>query len=489
MAQTLLKPQRYRGFILTAAGLTKLQTQMTQLETQTKLRQNSRTIAERVQLNDPNGIHPITVRKILHQQGGVDKRSIRCVFAALDLELQPGDYAHASLVPQIAPAIEESPLPSSSRCHWGEAIDISHFYGRADELAYLQQRLVDDRCRLIVLGGMVGLGKTALAVKLAKTVESLFDGVVWRSLRHTPTPKDEFREILALLPSDLRTTKPTVGHLTSALLTTLQHHRCLLVLDQLESLLQSRAIAGRYTEGYEAYGDLLRLVAEVPHQSCLIVTTREFPKDLKLLKNPQVCILQLAGLTPPDSHHLFTALHSLEATEVEWHGLNDYYAGNPRLLKMVVSRIEDYFGGSVADYLQNLANERLWFSDLEDLLAQQLDRLSLAEKVILRQLASQRQWCSLAQIRGDETANQWYGDLLEILDSLNRRSLIEKTIVSSTAISSDFVDEPLSTSAQSPAIASEIAMGDRRITCFRVSPVLADYVSDRPTPSNRYAVA
>ncbi|NJN85094.1 MAG: NACHT domain-containing protein [Leptolyngbyaceae cyanobacterium SL_7_1] len=489
MAQTLLKPRRYRGFVLTAAGLSKLQAQMTQLETQTKLRQNSRTIAERVQLSDPNGIHPITVRKILHQQGGVDKRSIRCIFDALGLELQPGDYAHASLVPQIAPAIEESPHSVSPRSHWGEAIDISHFYGRADELAYLQQRLVDDRCRLIVLGGMAGLGKTALAVKLAKTVESLFDAVVWRSLRHAPHPKEEFRDILGLLPSDLRTAKTTVGHLTRTLLTTLQRYRCLLVFDQLEPLLQSRAIAGRYNEGYEAYGELLQLVAEVPHESCVIVTTREFPKDLKLLKSPQVCVLQLSGFNPLDSQHLFAKPHCIEATNANWHVLNDYYAGNPRLLKMVVSRIEDYFGGSVTEYLQNLTNERLWFSDLEDLLAQPLDRLSLAEKVILRQLASQRQWCSLAQIRGDEVDNHWYGDLLEILDSLNRRSLIEKTIVSSPIIRTDVVDGAGVASATSPPIADEISVGERRITCFRVSPVLADYVSDRPMPTNNYAVA
>jgi hypothetical protein len=488
MAHPLLKPQRYRGFILTVAGLTKLQARIAQLETQTKLRQNSRTIAERVQLIDPSGIHPITVRKILHQQSSVDKRSIHRVFDALGLELQAGDYAHASLASQSDLLPTDSLLSLPLHHHWGEAIDISHFYGRATELTYLKQCLLDDRCRLIVLNGMVGSGKTALAVKFAKEVESLFEVIIWRSLRYAPRPKEEFHDILRLLPSEFRVEKSTVRSLTSTLLHTLQRYRGLLVLDQLESLLQSQAIAGRYIDGYEAYGELLRLVAEVPHQSCVVVTTRELPKGLKLLKNPQVCILQLGGLNPLDSQQLFTALHHIDATEAGWHVLNTHYAGNPRLLKMVVSRIEDYFGGSVGDYLQSLANEKLGFSDLEDALTQQLDRLSLAEKTVLEQLAAHRQWCTLPQIRGKEVPDQQSGDLLEILDSLNRRSLIEKTIVSSPVTSSDLFDQPSATTAQSASIDAEIA-GERRITCFRVSPMLADYVGDRPMSGDRYAVA
>jgi hypothetical protein len=50
-----------------------------------------------VQLIEPNGIHPMAVRKILHGQQGVDKRSIHYVFAALQLSLEVGDYAHANL--------------------------------------------------------------------------------------------------------------------------------------------------------------------------------------------------------------------------------------------------------------------------------------------------------------------------------------------------------------------------------------------------------
>lgn len=97
MPQAGNAPKRYRGYVLTYQGVDKLQQKLSQLEQQTCIRQNARTIAERVELVDFEGIHPMTVRKILRQRQGVDKASIVRVFQALDLSLAPADCAHANL--------------------------------------------------------------------------------------------------------------------------------------------------------------------------------------------------------------------------------------------------------------------------------------------------------------------------------------------------------------------------------------------------------
>jgi hypothetical protein len=64
---------------------------------------------------------------------------------------------------------------------WGEAPDSTGFTGRTQELATLERWIVDERCRLVALLGMGGMGKTALAIKLAQAVQHRFDYVVWRS--------------------------------------------------------------------------------------------------------------------------------------------------------------------------------------------------------------------------------------------------------------------------------------------------------------------
>jgi hypothetical protein len=97
MAQALREPKRYRGFVLTSNGRKKLRDCIRFLELRTGIHQGARAIAERVQLIESEGIHPMTVRKILRGQQGVDKRSIRHVFEALQLSLEIGDYAHTSL--------------------------------------------------------------------------------------------------------------------------------------------------------------------------------------------------------------------------------------------------------------------------------------------------------------------------------------------------------------------------------------------------------
>jgi hypothetical protein len=84
---------------------------------------------------------------------------------------------------------------------WGESIDVSQFYGRDAELQTFAQWATTDRCRAIGIFGLGGIGKTAFSIKLAQTIQTDFDVVIWRSLRQAPTLKSLLEDILPIMSS------------------------------------------------------------------------------------------------------------------------------------------------------------------------------------------------------------------------------------------------------------------------------------------------
>ncbi|WP_310415980.1 NB-ARC domain-containing protein, partial [Chamaesiphon sp. OTE_8_metabat_110] len=131
-------------------------------------------------------------------------------------------------------AILQGYQTSLATTNWGEAIDVSRFYGRETELETLEQWIFDSRCRVVGIFGWGGIGKTALSVKLAQQLESQFDCVVWRSLRQAIDPQDLLNEILPILiGSEVQESS------ISLLMQQLRQKRCLLIFDNVESILQA----------------------------------------------------------------------------------------------------------------------------------------------------------------------------------------------------------------------------------------------------------
>ncbi|HEY9710179.1 MAG TPA: ATP-binding protein, partial [Oculatellaceae cyanobacterium] len=100
-------------------------------------------------------------------------------------EKEAASFSQADSEP---PLLERSNLSVNTNQyqHWGEAIDVSTFYGRQAEMAMLHEWIESDCCRLVAVVGMGGIGKTALAAKLAEQLQNKFDYLVWQSLRNAP---------------------------------------------------------------------------------------------------------------------------------------------------------------------------------------------------------------------------------------------------------------------------------------------------------------
>jgi NB-ARC domain len=433
MVQSRPDPKRYRGYVLTLIGLEKLQAAIQIRELETGVRQNSRAIAERIQLIAPDGIHPMTVRKILRGQQGVDMKSIDYVFAALQIPLDVRDYAHASLYHRavLDNAIAE---PTQVKTYFSnhleknfEPIAESNFYGRTEEKIQLRQQILVQQCRMVIVLGVAGVGKTALVKNLTSEVESAFECLVWKSLAPALPLPELLTEILRSLLEQLGkepVLPTTLEGLTAKLINLLQHHRCLLVLDSLEAILGNRPLAGYYRKGYEAYGELFRTIAESCHASCLILISQEKPRGFRRLENPFVHSTRLQGLNESDSQQLLQSQGVFTSRLSDCHDLVDYYGGNPLLLELSAAQMRDYFDGSVSAYLSEF---RGLFQDARDLLGQQLSRISHPEETVMIYLAMAGGWVSLATMQADLNTVFSRQELLDVLDSLHRRSLFQKS--------------------------------------------------------------
>jgi WD40 repeat protein len=302
---------------------------------------------------------------------------------------------------------------------WGEAPDVSVFFGRTLELNRLEEWIVKDRCRLVAILGMGGIGKTALSVKVTQKIQEQFEYVIWRSLRNA-LPLEEFLASLICLFSDAQ---QTVTDKITQLINCLRNHRTLLVFDNTETILQGGERAGYYREGYEGYGELLRRVGEEPHQSCLLLTSREKPQEFAPLEGEASSVksLLLLGLGQIEGQQILRD-KGLSGSKQELTKLIQNYSGNPLALKLVSEPIRELFNGNITAFL----NEgEIIFGDTRNLLDQQFKRLSSIEKEIMYWLAIKREAVSLSNLRDCSVHPLLPRDLLEALESLRRRSLIE----------------------------------------------------------------
>lgn len=326
-------------------------------------------------------------------------------------------------------AIAPLALYANTYQDWGDAIDVSVFYGRPQELSTLKQWIVNERCRLVTLLGMGGSGKTALSVKLALQIQDEFNYLFWRSLRNAPSTQELLGELIQFLSGGQETElRDTVDGRISQLMSYLRSSRCLVILDNAESILRSGDRTGSYREGYASYGQVIRCVADIPHQSCLVLTSREKPKGLAAKEggNLPVRSFQLTGLPTIEAQKIFQHIGAFSGSQAEWEALIAHYGGNPLALKMIAPAIQSFFEGDVSQFLAALKQGTLVFDDIRNLLEQQINRLTELEKEVMYWLAVNREPVSLAQLQQNLLVKVSPSELIEVLASLLRRSLIEK---------------------------------------------------------------
>lgn len=342
--------------------------------------------------------------------------------------LVPTDSTEPSASAKAVSATTTKPTPSAvlARQDWGEAPDVKDFHGRQPELKLLDQWLLRERCRVVAIIGLGGMGKTALAATAVRAVRRGFDRIFWRSLQNALPLPHLIGQILALEPdhSGARLLG-SIDDQISLAIDYLQTNRCMLILDNFDTILQGGQDTGAYRNGYESYGRLLQRMGETGHQSCLLVTSREKPIELARLEGDSLPVrsITLAGLNEEDGEAILRE-KGLFAPHAAWEKMVQLYSGNPLALKLVAQTIRDVF---VSDVAQFLRTGPVLVGNVHELIDQQFQRLSDLEQSIMFWIAIDRRAVGVDDLFVGFTGQVSRRALVEDLASLRRRSMIETT--------------------------------------------------------------
>lgn len=182
-----------------------------------------------------------------------------------------------------------------------------HFIGRTRELRELTKLLRAGGC--VVLTGLGGVGKTALAKKVAHAMRSRFvGGTVWVECETKPLLGDILlNAAVAFIGDAARQCRPDEQR--KQVDSTLLERACLLVLDNFEVIAED--------------GDVLRWLTTISAPSSVLIVSRQ---SVPYLHAP---VLRLSELPADDAVELFSQL----ASDAGWEGADAEAV--PRLCKLV----------------------------------------------------------------------------------------------------------------------------------------------------------
>jgi hypothetical protein len=302
----------------------------------------------------------------------------------------------------------------------GEPPQSAPFFGRNTALKQLGEWVNQKNCRLILLHGRAGIGKTAIAYRLIQKNQMQQQNSIapiWLPLE-TAIPMTELvNQIIEILSEG----QVQQGGLTD-LMSYLNQKPHLIVLDQWETILENSS-QNRYRSGYEDYQSLLDCIGQ-NHQSCFVVISREKFQCLNFTQMKKVAkSFEVTGLNYQEDRDFLKA-EGLTGTEEELQQFIEIY-NNPLILQLIADRIRTVHGGRVAPLVAKDVSV-LSNSDIVKVINDEFETLGTLEKSIIYWLAIWRSPINIKQLEfsfGESFRMSMVTEALSFL--INQRSFVK----------------------------------------------------------------
>ncbi|MFM5997485.1 MAG: NB-ARC domain-containing protein [Dolichospermum sp.] len=295
---------------------------------------------------------------------------------------------------------------------------ITRFYGREKELELIFKFIVNQNTHLISILGLPGIGKTSLVKRFVDLNLDKFEVIIWKSLKFPKSLDLLIDDCLNILEKE--SPKSTDDKLRK-FLDVLNDKKCLIVIDDVENIFASGKYAGIYLDEYKNYQNLFTMIAEIKHQSSLILISREKCPEMEFSDSKLSAIkyLELFGLK-----NVEVFKNQGLQDEDSWFNLINLYEGNPLYLKDIAVLIQDIFAGYVTEFLGD--NNLVITKNMQVSFHQIFNRLSPIEQQIVLELSKSHQPLSREDVRQglNLSSNLSSMELINGLQSLKQRYLL-----------------------------------------------------------------
>ncbi|HBR00441.1 ATP-binding protein [Roseofilum sp. Belize Diploria] len=298
------------------------------------------------------------------------------------------------------------------------APEITYFEGRSEELEKLSECIFNQPTRLMAVLGLSGIGKTTLVRRFIDLHLDSWEAVIWKSLKFPKSLSHLLHDILTTFKPETEKSLELDEQITQVF-ELLSTRRCLLIFDDVQNLFIPGQFAGQYQPEYTDYRTFFKMMAEVSHQSCLILISQEKSPEMISLDAELYPIqsLELGGFDAEGGE--FVQYQGLSSEE-NLLDLSKLYQGNPFYLQSISSLIKEVFSGEVNEFM---AEDSLIFTEeMKSVWNTLWMRLSQVEKDIILEMSRAK-----VPMYRDDLRNMLTLSSLEVvnsLQSLTRRYLL-----------------------------------------------------------------